>query len=204
MEQRGVQGNACVMGTTYFFYSNGQVLTTAVPPAGTTLVATETVTAANWESVCGTASATSPLFPDSRGWEVESRDRNDTFGLGVRADFGRAKVDASFTRSLARTKIGYSYNAAALGINATQQALAGDGFSDLRFAQNVFSLSVLVPIDKQLSLRIFERYESGSVSDWHYDGVASNPMPTATSLYLDAGPQDYSVNVIGVLLIVRL
>jgi hypothetical protein len=29
-------------------------------------------------------------------------------------------------------------------------------------------------------------------------------MPAATSLYLDAGPQDYSVNVIGVLLVVRL
>jgi hypothetical protein len=204
MEQRGVQGNACVMGTTYYFYSNGQVNTTGLPPAGTTLVATQTVTTANWESVCGSASATSPLFPDSRAWEVTSRDRNDTLGVGVRADFGRAKVDANFTRSLARTQIGYTYNAAALGINAAQQALAGDGFSDLRFAQNVFSLSVLVPIDKQMAVRIFERYESGSVSDWHYDGVASNPMPTTGSLYLDAGPQDYSVNVIGVLLIVRL
>jgi hypothetical protein len=192
------------MGQTYYFYSNGQVLTTAVPPAGTTLVATQTVTTANWESVCGSASATSPLFPDSRGWDVHSKDRNDTLGVGARVDFGRAQVDANFTRSLARTTIGYTYNAAALGISPTQQALVGDGFSELRFAQNVFTLSVLVPIDKQMSLRLFERYESGSVSDWHYDGVASNPMPTTGSLYLDAGPQDYSVNVIGVLLIVRL
>jgi hypothetical protein len=29
-------------------------------------------------------------------------------------------------------------------------------------------------------------------------------MPTTGSLYLDAGPQDYGVNVIGVLLQVRL
>jgi Putative outer membrane beta-barrel porin, MtrB/PioB len=204
MEQRGVQGNACVMGQTYYFYSNGQVLTTAVPPAGTTLVSTQTVTTANWESVCGSASSTSPLFPDSRGWEVTSKDRNDTLGVGAKADFGRAKVDANFTRSLARTRIGYTYNAAALGVTATQQALAGDGFSDLGFEQYVFTLSVLVPIDKQMSLRLYERYERGSVSDWHYDGVASNPMPTTGSLYLDAGPQDYSVNVIGVLLIVKL
>jgi hypothetical protein len=211
MEQRGVQSYACVMGQTYYFYSNGQVLAPATiggpapaTPAGTTLVATQTVTTANWESVCGSTADTSPLFPDSRGWEVRSKDRNDTLGVGLRYDFGRAKLDANFSRSLARTKINYTYNPAALGMTATQQALAGDGFSDLRFAQNVFSLSVLVPIDKQMSLRFFERYERGSVSDWHYDGVASNPMPTTGMLYLDAGAQDYSVNVIGVLLIVRL
>ncbi|HJS36583.1 MAG TPA: MtrB/PioB family outer membrane beta-barrel protein [Burkholderiales bacterium] len=205
MEQRGVQGYACAMGTTYHFYSNGQVLPSTTPaPAGTTLVSTQTVTTGNWESVCGSASATSPLFPDSRGWEVTSKDRNDTLGVGAKADFGRAKVDANFTRSLARTRIGYTYNAAALGISPAQQALVGDGFSDLRFAQNVFTLSVLMPIDKQMSLRLYERYERGSVSDWHYDGVASNPMPSTGSLYLDAGPQDYSVNVIGVLLLIRL
>lgn len=211
MEQRGVQGYACVMGQTYYFYSNGQVLAPGTiggpapaTPAGTTLVATQTVSTANWESVCGSASATSPLFPDSRGWEVRSKDRNDTLGVGLRYDFGRVKLDTSFTRSLARTQIGYAYNPAALGMSATQQALAGEGFSDLQFAHNVFSLSILVPIDKQIAVRFFERYESGSVRDWHYDGVASNPMPAATSLYLDAGPQDYSVNVIGVLLVVRL
>jgi predicted porin len=211
MEQRGVQSYACVMGQTYYFYSNGQVLAPATvggpapaTPAGATLVATQTVNTANWESVCGTASATSPLFPDSRGWEVSSKDRNDTLGVGLRLDLGRAKLDTSFSRSLARTKISYSYNPTALGTSATQQALAGEGFSDLHFAQSVFSLSLLVPIDKQMALRFYERYESGAVRDWHYDGVGANPMPTANSLYLDAGPQDYSVNVFGVLLLVRL
>jgi hypothetical protein len=211
MEQLGVQPYACVMGQTYYFYSNGQVLAPATiggaapaTPAGTTLVATQTVTTANWESVCGSTSATSPLFPESRAWEVRSKDRNDALGVGLRYDFGRMKLDASFSRSLARTRIGYSYNPAALGVTATQQALAGAGFSDLRFAQNVFSLSVLVPIDKQMSVRFFERYESGAVRDWHYDGVAANPMPVANAAYLDAGPQDYSVNVFGVLLLIRL
>jgi Putative outer membrane beta-barrel porin, MtrB/PioB len=212
MEQRGVQSYACLMGQTYYFYSNGQVLAPATiggpapaTPAGATLLSTQTVTSANWQSVCGAASSASPLFPDSRGWEVQSRDRNDTLGVGLRYDFGRAKLDANFTRTLTRTRIGYSYNPVALGMSAANEALAGDGFSDLTYSQNVLSLSLLVPIDKQMALRFFDRYESGGTDDWHYAGVAENPMPTSSSLYLDAGAQNrYSVNVIGILLQVKL
>ena len=211
MEQRGIQSNACVMGQTYYFYSDGQVLAPATiggpapaTPAGTTLVATQTVTTANWQSVCGSSSATSPLFPEGNAWDVRTRDRHHSIGLGLKYDFGRAKLDASFSRSLGRTQIGYAYNAAALGVSPTQQALAGDGFSDLRFAQNLFSLSVLVPLSKQTSLRFLGQYERGAVRDWHYDGVAANPMPTNNAVYLDAGPQDYSASLIGVLLLVRL
>jgi MtrB/PioB family decaheme-associated outer membrane protein len=211
MEQRGVESNACVMGQTYYFYSDGQVLAPATiggpapaTPAGTTLVATQTVSSANWESVCGSSSATSPLFPEGNAWDVRTKDRNHTLGVGLKYDFGRAQLDANFTRSLGRTRIGYAYNAAALGLNPTQEALAGDGFSDLRFAQNVLSLSVLVPISKRASLRFLGRYETGVVRDWHYDGVAANPMPTNNAAYLDAGPQDYSVTLLGVLLLVRL
>ena len=92
------------MGQTYYFYSNGRVLAPATiggpapaTPAGATLLSTQTVNSANWQSVCGAASATSPLFPDSRAWEVTSKDRNNTLGMGLRYDFGRAKLDANFT-----------------------------------------------------------------------------------------------------------
>ena len=209
--QRGIESNACVMGQTYYFYSNGQVLAPATvggpapaTPAGTTLVATQTVSSANWESVCGSSSPTSPLFPESKAWDVDTKDRNHSIGLGVRYDFGGAKLDANFTRSLARTQIGYTYNPAALGLTPVQQALAGDGFSDLSFAQNIFNVSLLVPLTKRAALRFLGQYENGTVRDWHYDGVRQNPMPTNNSVYLDAGPQDYSVKLIGALLILKL
>jgi hypothetical protein len=211
MEQKGVQANACLMGQTYYFYSNGQVLAPATiggpapaTPAGATLVATQTVSSANWESLCGAASATSPLYPESRAWDVQSRDRNNVFGLGLKFEIGKAKLDVNFTRALARTNIGYSYNPTALGMNATQVALAGSGFSDLTFAQNILSASLLLPLDKRISLRFIERYESGVIRDWHYDGVAGNPMPANNALYLDAGPQDYRVNLLGVMLQVKI
>jgi hypothetical protein len=208
--QRGVTPNSCVLGSTYYFYSDGQVLTAATggaapaTPPGTTLVASRGVTAGNWQALCGEASATSPLFPDSRGWSMTSRDRGDVLGLGARYDLGRARLDASFTRTLGRTRIGYTYNAAGLGLTPMQAALAGDGFSDMTFAQNVASVSVVVPVNKMLSIRLLLRHESGRVRDWHYEGLAETPMPTNNSLYLDAGPQDYRVNLVGLLFQVRL
>jgi predicted porin len=210
MEQRGVQPNACVLGYTYYFYSDGRMLSTATgapapaTPAGTTLVSTQNGTAGDWAGVCGTASPSSPLFPDSRAWDVESNDRNHSLGFGVRYDFGRARLDANFTRVIARTRIGYAYNAAALGMTPAQAALAGSGPSDLTFAQNVLNANILVPINARFTLRALVRYEMGKVRDWHYDGIADTPTPVNNALYLNAGPQDYRATILGLFLHVRL
>ena len=210
IDQKGVQPNACVIGNTYYFYSDGRVLTAATgaaPPAtpdGTTLVATQPVGGANWQDVCAGASATSPLFPDSRGWSVSSDDRNDVIGFGLKYDFGRVKLDTNFTRVLSRTQIGYTYNGAALGLTPAQVALAGAGPTDLSFAQNILSANVLVPVSRNLLVRLLVRHEQGRIRDWHYDGVAANPMPANNALYLDAGPGDYRTTVWGLLFHVRL
>jgi hypothetical protein len=210
MEQRGVQPNSCAIGSTYYFYSDGRVMSAgpgAPPPTtppGTTLVGTQSVLATNYLDACGNASATSPLFPDSRGWDVSSKDRNDTLGFGGKYDFGPVKLDASFTRTLGRTRIGYSYNPAALGLTAVQAGLAGNGLSDMTFAQNVFNASMLTPITKDVLLRFMVRHESGKIRDWHYDGVATNPMPANNAAYLDAGPQDYRTTLVGIMFHMRM
>jgi hypothetical protein len=210
MEQKGVQPNTCNIGTTYYFYSDGRVLTAATgaappaTPAGLTLVGTQNVLASNWSDVCGMASATSPLFPDSRGWDVASKDRNDTVGIGLKYDFGRVKLDSNFTRALGRTRIGYSYNAAGLGLTPVQAALAGTGLSDLTFAQNVLSASLLTPLTKDVLVRFVVRYESGRIRDWHYDGVVANPLPANNAVYLDGGPQDYRTTVVGIMFHMRM
>jgi hypothetical protein len=210
LDQKGVQPNSCTVGSTYYFYSNGAVATAvigAAPPAtpsGATLVGTQNVLATNWNSLCSGMSAMSPLFPDSRGWDVASKDKNNVFGMGLRYDFGKVKLDTDFTRVLSRTSIAYSYNAAALGLTALQANLAGDGMPDLTFAQNVFNASLLVPINKTLLMRLLVRYESGKVRDWHYDGVATNPMPANNTAYLDAGPTDYRTTLVGVLFQLRM
>jgi predicted porin len=187
----------------FYAYQNATGNQLGVAP-GNCVIGTAGVTAATWRALCGSASATSPLFPESRAWEVNSKDRNDVIGLGLRYDLGATRLDASFSRTLGRTKIGYAYNAAALGLSAVQASLAGDGLSDMTFAQNVLSANLLVPIDKSISMRVLVRYESGRIRDWHYEGLAGNPMPTNNTLYLDAGPQDYRTTAVGLFLQVRL
>jgi predicted porin len=204
MQQRGLQQNACAIGTTYSFWSNG-VVNTGAAVAGATLLATTTVSAANFLNVCGTASATSPLYAESRAWNSTQNDRNDVLGLGVKYDFGKAKLDLNYTYTNGRTGIRYGYNAAALGLTAPQAALAGDGFTNLTYAQNVIDASLLVPISKAAAIRLLYRYETGKIRDWHYDGVAANPTPsTNQQVYLDSGPQDYKASLIGVLLKIDL
>jgi hypothetical protein len=210
MGQRGIAPNNCVIGSTYYFYSDGEVISAAdgaaapATPAGTTLIGTQAVSGTNWRDVCAGASATSPLFPSSRAWQVDSRDRNHVIGLGFKYDFGFARLDTQASHSLGRTRIAYAYNPAALGLSPLQAALAGSGWSDLKFAQTILDASVWIPLQKDVSLRLLARFEAGRVRDWHYDGVALNPLPANASAYLDAGPQDYRTTAIGVFIQVRM
>jgi Putative outer membrane beta-barrel porin, MtrB/PioB len=202
--QAGLQPNACVIGNFYYFFTDGSVQTNATgvpptPPAGTTLVTTQQVLAANWRSLCGSASAISPLFPTSRTWDVSHKDHNTVTGLGFHYELGRVLSDIGYTYSSGRTKIGYGYNPAALGLNAVQVALAGDGWADLVFVQNIVEANALVPVHKRLSLRLLYRFEDGRIRDWHYSGVSVNPMPANNGAYLDFGPQDYKVHMFGAL-----
>lgn len=213
MTQKGLNQNACVIGNTYNFWSDGSVSTVAQTPAqlaaGITLVAQTVVTAANFAAVCGTASATSPLYPTSRTWSMAQTDHNDVFGLGLKYDFGKAKLDLDYTFSTGTTGTAYSYNPAALGTTtsgaptAVQLAtvgLIGSGFADLKTTQHILAASLLIPLSKASSMRLLYRYETGKIRDWHYDGVAANPAPAANQqTYLDSGPQDYKTNTFGVL-----
>jgi hypothetical protein len=135
---------------------------------------------------------------------VESKDRNDVLGLGVKYDFGRVKLDTSFTRMLGRSQIAYAYNPAGLGLSPTAVALAGSGLSDITLAQNILNASAWVPITKNVMLRLLVRYETGKIRDWHYESLGTNPMPANNAAYLDAGPQDYKTTVVGILFHVRM
>jgi hypothetical protein len=172
MRQGGIQNATCIIG------QNG-------------------VTASNFLTICPEAGG--PLYPLDRAWYVDSKDTNNVFGLSGRYDFGRALFDLSYTYSHGRTEIGYDYGSG-LDLTPAQIALIGTGFSDITFTQNIVESSLLVPINKTFAVRLFYRFENGKIRDWHYDGVAENPVPGTGSVYLDSGPQDYRTNVFGVFL----
>lgn len=216
MTQTGLQQNTCAIGSNYFFYSDGSVnntgtLTPAQAAAGITVVAQSgLVTGANFLSLCGSASATSPLYPTSRAWTASQTDRSLSLSMGGRHDFGRARLEANYSHSQGRTGLTYTYNAAALGLvtsgapTAAQLAalaLIGSGMPQLSFSQDILDASLLVPLNKTVTVRLAVRHERGKVRDWHYDGVANNPTPsTNQQTYLDSGPQDYRVTAVGAFL----
>jgi hypothetical protein len=190
--------------SAYGFYSwhSGRMTQEAIWPLSCT-VGTNGVTGANFEHLCPEAGG--PLFPLNRAWSLESKDRNQTGGAGVRYDFGRALVDLNATRAAGKTSISYKYDPVGLAanINPTQQALAGSGMPDLETTQTTVEANLLVPINKTWLVRFMYRHERGTVKDWHYDGVAT--VPTAGNVvYLDAGPQDYRTNVFGIFLRISL
>jgi hypothetical protein len=200
MHQTGIQANACVAGNTYYFYSNGAINTTGVAPAGATLVGTTALTPANALHVCEEAGPLSPLFPTSRSWEQTQDSRNTAASIGLRRDFGAAKLDAAYTYVNGTTETSYTYNAAALGLSATQVGLIGSGMPEARFTQNMLEANLSYPFSKTMTARLYYRYERGKVSDWHYDGVDVNPVPAANAAYLDTGPADYSAHTVGLFL----
>jgi len=174
------------------------VNTTGAAPAGATLAGTTQVTPGNWPQICTTASALSPLYPTSRTWTNAQRSTNQALAIGGHYDFGQARFDVNYTYVNGRTKTGYSYNGAAYDFTPDQLALIGGGMPDSVFIQSIVDAGVLVPITKAVALRFYYQYENGRISDWHYDGVKQNPVPSAFAVYLDYGPQSYRASIAGV------
>jgi hypothetical protein len=141
--------------------------------------------------------------PLASSWNSLNDDRNDVFGLGIQGEVGKARFGIDYTYSNSKTDISYAFGGGALSnVAATQlaqAAIAGSALPSMTFAQHTLNLNLLIPIDKRLSVRLFERYEIGKVKDWHYDGVVTAAVANYDSgtLLLDAGPQSYRANVFG-------
>jgi hypothetical protein len=115
-----------------------------------------------------------------------------------------------YTYSASNTAIHYDYGSTALsGVAATQTAaaaLAGNALPSMTFVQQTLSVNLLVPVNKKMSIRLFDRFEMGEVKDWHYDGVIQGAVANydAGTLLLDGGAQNYRANVIGLLVQIKL
>jgi len=109
-----------------------------------------------------------------------------------------------YTYSSSKTNTNYAYGDTALSnVAATQAAaavIAGSALPNMTFVQHVLSLNLIIPVDKKLAIRLFDRFELGRVKDWHYDNVITGAVANYDSgtILLDAGPQNYRTNVIGV------
>ena len=141
----------------------------------------------------------------SSAWSSDNHDRNNVLGLGYQGEYGSIRFGIDYTFSSSTTNISYTYGSTALSnVAATQAAaalLAGSALPSMTFVQQTLNFNVLFPINTKLSMRVFDRYESGRVVAGHYDSVITGAVANYDSgtLLMDTGPQNYHNNVIGVL-----
>ena len=145
--------------------------------------------------------------PYTSAWSSTTNDINDVFGFGLQRDIGSMKFGLDYTYSSSATKIGYQFGSTALANpNGALAAIAGSALPNMTYVQQTLNFNLLIPIDKKMSIRLFDRFEIGKVKDWHYDGVITGAVANYDSgtLLLDAGPQSYRANVIGVFIQYKL
>ncbi len=167
-----------------------------------------TITPANAHEICPAPGG--PLFPFINGWTATGKDRNHVFGLGLKQDFGRVGLDINYVHLESRSELGYTYTPGG-AVSVANAPFAGNGMPDMVFYQNVFDMSLLIPVSDQATVRLLYRHEYGKVRDWHYQGIEGTPVVVAppgtavpTAIILDGGPEDYDTNMFGILLQLKL
>lgn len=139
------------------------------------------------------------IYPAELAWSAASQDRSSSFGLGLRHDFGRPKLELQYTQVSSRSPLGYAY----ASVNALQSpafaAQAADGFADITYAWRALDAGLRLPMSRTIALRLFYRHEIVRISDWHYSGLDPG-IVVGNRVYLDAGPANYRVDLFGVLL----
>ena len=143
------------------------------------------------------------IYPADRYWSAVSKDRTGVFGLGLRHDFGKPKLDVQYTYSSSRSPLGYSYASAGALESPGLAGQAGNAFPDLTYDLHVFDTGLRLPVSRKTAVRLYYHFEMGKIADWHYSGLDQSRV-VPNQVYLDAGPRNYRVQVLGVFLKVTL
>jgi hypothetical protein len=144
-----------------------------------------------------------PTYPLANRWWAQDEERNWSGGASLTRTFGRARVDLGWSYLSSRGITTYSYDTPSALTYPYTAAQAGNQFPAMTYVVNSLTLNVTVPLDKRTSLRFYDYYEHGQIADWHYANF-DNTLVYGNRVYVDAGPQGYSANVIGVFLSVKL
>jgi len=147
-----------------------------------------------------------PLYPFSNLWVNDNRERDYNAGVTLRHDLGRVRMDFSYNYTYALGKLGFAF-ASPGAVSVFQQPfvdLVGNSFPDNHYHINTLQLGFDFTFTRTLGLRVFDLYETGNFSDWHYLGLQADPV-LDHKIYTGRGPQPhYGANVLGVMLNMKL
>jgi len=139
-------------------------------------------------------------------WWLHDKQRDYYAGAIFNHDFGRVRLDASWNYLYSRGTDGYTYagsSALAYPDTAPNAGPGGGAFPAMVYRVNSLNIGLTFPIARRVSMRLFDYYERGRVSDWHYLGLDAGYV-IGNRVYTDGGPVSYSANLVGVLVNVQL
>jgi MtrB/PioB family decaheme-associated outer membrane protein len=139
------------------------------------------------------------IYPADQYWSAVSKEQSTLFGLGLRHDFGKPKLDIQYAYSLSRSPLNTTYASANALESPGFAAQAGNGFPEIRYELNVFDMSLRYPISQRITVRFFYHFELGKLVDWHYNGLNQSTVVNNV-IYLDAGPRNYRATMLGAFL----
>lgn len=145
-----------------------------------------------------------PTYPLEGRWWADDEQRNHNAGATLRHGIGRVRLDADWNLIDARGITRYRYDTPlALAYFGDATAVPGNVFPPMRWRVNALTVGVTVPMGPRVSLRLFDRYERGDISDWHYQGFDATRV-IDHRVYTDGGPESFDANLVGLLLDIRL
>ena len=144
-----------------------------------------------------------PTYPLANRWWAADEERDWSGGVALSHDFWRARVDLGWNYLSSRGITSYLQASPSANTYDYSNAQIGNQFPAMTYVVNSLTLNVTVPLNDRVSLRLFDYYEDGQISDWHYAGF-NNSLVYGHSVYTDGGPQGYRANVVGVFVSARL
>jgi hypothetical protein len=142
-------------------------------------------------------------YPLANRWWAADEQRNWSGGASLTHYFGAARLDLSWNYEASRGTTSYNFASPGALTFASVAPTAGNQFPAMTYIVNSLTMSFTVPLSDRASLRLYDYYEHGQVSDWHYAGF-NNSLVYGNSVYTDGGPQGYNTNVVGLFLKVKL
>jgi hypothetical protein len=142
-------------------------------------------------------------YPYANQWWASDEERNWSGGAQLTHYFNQVRLDLRWNYLSSRGITGYSFASGGALESPALAATAGNQFPPMTYDLNSIMASVTVPISNRISLRLYNYWERGQVSDWHYAGF-SKTLVYGTDVYSDGGPQSYNVDVIGLFVSVKL
>jgi hypothetical protein len=143
------------------------------------------------------------MYPRANQWWANDKQRNWSGGASLTHHFGPSRLDLDWTYLSARGLTSYSYASPTAMTYDYTPAQAGSQFPAMTYVVNSLTLSFTVPLSERASLRLYDYYEHGQVSDWHYAGF-NDTLVYGNRVYTDAGPQGYNTNVVGLFVNLKL